>query len=76
MLTLLRGAVCVYNPKSTNKIVNVCMAGNAGSRVDALPLLPILLPAGISVFAFDFAGPTPTLPAFRGLGFQVLGVVV
>ncbi|KAJ1490889.1 Alpha/Beta hydrolase protein [Baffinella frigidus] len=42
--------------------------GNAGSRVDALPLLPILLPAGISVFAFDFAGAGKSEGNFLSLG--------
>ena len=30
--------------------------GNAGCRLDALSVVPVLLPEGISVFAFDFSG--------------------
>ncbi|KAF4745370.1 hypothetical protein FOZ63_029238 [Perkinsus olseni] len=34
----------------------VYMHGNAGCRLEALPLVPILLPLGISLCCFDFAG--------------------
>uniref|UniRef100_A0A7S0DUI0 AB hydrolase-1 domain-containing protein n=1 Tax=Hanusia phi TaxID=3032 RepID=A0A7S0DUI0_9CRYP len=43
--------------------------GNAGSRVDAMAVLPILLPQGISVFAFDFAGAGQSEGAYLSLGF-------
>jgi len=42
--------------------------GNAGSRVDALPILPLLLPVGISVLAFDFAGAGKSEGDFLSLG--------
>jgi len=34
----------------------IYLHANAGCRLEALPLIPRLLPLGISVFAFDFAG--------------------
>jgi pimeloyl-ACP methyl ester carboxylesterase len=45
-----------FRPRSRPFPCVVFCHGNAGSRVDALPLLPVLLPAGMSLFAFDFAG--------------------
>ena len=42
--------------------------GNAGSRVDSLPLLPLLLPAGISLFCFDFSGAGQSDGEFLSLG--------
>ena len=42
--------------------------GNAGSRVDALPMLPVLLPAGISLFCFDFSGAGQSEGEFLSLG--------
>ena len=43
--------------------------GNAGSRVDAMAVLPVLLPQGISVFAFDFAGAGQSEGAYLSLGY-------
>ncbi|EER05801.1 Abhydrolase domain-containing protein, putative [Perkinsus marinus ATCC 50983] len=34
----------------------IYMHGNAGCRLEALPLVPILLPLGVSLCCFDFAG--------------------
>ena len=43
--------------------------GNAGSRVDALPLLPILLPHGVSVCSFDFSGAGQSEGQYLSLGY-------
>ncbi len=56
-------------PKSEPFPCVIYCHGNAGSRVDALPLLPILLPQGVSVCSFDFAGAGQSEGQFLSLGY-------
>jgi pimeloyl-ACP methyl ester carboxylesterase len=57
-----------FRPRSRPFPCVVFCHGNAGSRVDALPLLSVVLPAGISLFAFDFAGAGQSEGDFLSLG--------
>jgi len=57
-----------FRPRSRPFPCVVFCHGNAGSRVDALPLLPVLLPAGISLFCFDFSGAGQSEGEFLSLG--------
>lgn len=43
--------------------------GNAGSRVDAVSLLPVLLPEDVGVFCFDFSGAGQSEGKFLSLGY-------
>ncbi|PHJ21315.1 protein c14orf29 [Cystoisospora suis] len=47
----------------------VYLHGNCSSRVEALGTLPVLLPQGITVFAFDFAGSGKSDGAYVSLGW-------
>ena len=58
-----------FRPKSDPFPCVIYCHGNAGSRVDALPLLPILLPQGVSVCCFDFAGAGQSEGQFLSLGY-------
>ena len=55
-------------PKSDPFPCVIYCHGNAGSRVDALPLLPVFLPHGISVCSFDFAGAGQSEGQYLSLG--------
>ena len=43
--------------------------GNAGCRLDALSVVPVLLPENISVFAFDFSGAGLSDGDYLSLGY-------
>ena len=56
-------------PKSEPFPCLIYCHGNAGSRVDCLPLVPLVLPQGISICSFDFSGAGQSEGQFLSLGF-------
>ena len=45
------------------------LPGNSSSRVEAVPLLPYLLPMNITVLAFDFSGSGRSEGEYISLGY-------
>jgi len=55
------------------------MHGNSSARIEALEIVPILLPSNISVFCFDFAGCGLSEGEYISLGWwerEDLGMIV